>query len=652
MEQRLNSHRYLARGCASGCAVVLAVAVVAFATPAQAAADDTTLVSRGTGAAGAAASGDSNNTSVSADGRYVAFTSSADNLSTEDNDAYVNVYVRDRQAGTTTLVSRAGGTAGTGANGDSFEPEISDNGTHVVFRTVAANLSTQDLDTCPDWWWGDVGPCSDIFVRDLLTGTTTYVSRAPGLDGAAATGGSYNPSISADGRQVSFSSIAEKLSDADTHECYTSEGSPYPCANFFVRDLQTGVVKYLAMASGGPGVSLPCKTSISADGRFVAYDTDEDQLVGNNSAPDVYVADVQTGTLTYVSRADGPNGADAGWGGSACPSISADGRYIAFASAADNLSDADGNRTDIFVRDVQDGRTILVSRATGVSGVGGNSYSTGPSISPDGRYVGFQSDADNLSGSDVDTVNGVLISDVFMRDLQENVTHYLSRSSGATGAAGADHSDQAAVSTGGLAVAFASRADNLSTQDNDAYRNVFVREPGAPGVPPANCTSATLAANADSWVRQSTSSTNYGKNATLRVDSKSYANSRSLVRFTLPAIPTGCTVTGAELQLYATSYKSGRTVTARPIAASWNETTVTWTNKPAVTGTTATAAARLGWVKWTVTGQVQAMYAGSNHGFMIRDATESAYYTASQVFNSRDSGTTTPPKLIVTFGPN
>jgi hypothetical protein len=161
----------------------------------------------------------------------------------------------------------------------------------------------------------------------------------------------------------------------------------------------------------------------------------------------------------------------------------------------------------------------------------------------------------------------------------------------------------------------------------------------------------TLGAAADSWVLQSSATQNYGTDSGLKVDTKSGANSRALYRFNLPAIPAGCQVTSAKLRLYATSYKTGRTLQASRLASTWTETGVNWSNQPQTTGTAATVASGSGYREWTVTQHVQAMYApGANHGFLIRDATENGS-GLDQVFHSREKGSDNPPRLVLTFAP-
>lgn len=745
----------------------LIVPLAALAVPAYAATHDTTLVSRATD--GAAGNGDSSwswvpgSSATSADGRYVVFESQADNLSGEDNDSYRNLFVRDRQLGETTLVSRA--SDGTAANGDSSHPSISADGNYVAFASDAPNLSDQDMDACPDPYWGDLRPCSNVFVRDRQAATTTLVSRA--TDGAAANNSSHTPTMFPDGTGVAFGSFADNLSTEDVKVCTraTETGDTYtvPCLNNYVWKRQDNSTTYLA-AGSDEGIS--CGASISADGRFAAVET------GN-----VERVDLQTGESTVVSRKNGTDGAPvAGW----CPSISADGSVVAF--VADNsLIDAGVGTVwhEVFVRDLRAGTTKVISRANPDSPEW-NMYSGHPSISADGRFVAFNSQANYLSAFDQDGT-----SDVFVRDLATDSLTYVSRASGDTGAGGDSGSSVPSISADGRVVAFHSAATNLSAEDNDAYSDVFVRElapagdapppppqadlslsmtasnnaptvgsevtftvaltnagpdtatgvgvgdwlPGggltyvsatashgtydpAPGLwwltslasgdtatlqlvgkattsgaktntaavntagqadpdskpsngvaseddqasvtitataPPPNCTSATVKPSADSWIRQSTPSSNYGTGTTLKVDSKPNANARALVRYPLPAVPTGCKVSSAKLRLYTATATSGRTLRATPLAAAWTETAVTWNNRPSTTGTTAYTTSGAGWRHWTLTSQVNAMYTGGNYGLLIRDNSESGSGYLQQ-FNSREN-TTNPPELIVTFAP-
>lgn len=159
----------------------------------------------------------------------------------------------------------------------------------------------------------------------------------------------------------------------------------------------------------------------------------------------------------------------------------------------------------------------------------------------------------------------------------------------------------------------------------------------------------TLVSTADSLVAEATPSTNYGTDASnYGVRSFSGGDARSFVSFALPSTPSGCSVTAADLRLYTSTGVTGRTLQAFQAAASWTETAVTWNTQPSTTGTAATApSVASGWVDWTVTSIVRAMYVGANNGFLIRDATENAGSAQDQTMHPREN--TNDPQLVVTF---
>jgi hypothetical protein len=160
----------------------------------------------------------------------------------------------------------------------------------------------------------------------------------------------------------------------------------------------------------------------------------------------------------------------------------------------------------------------------------------------------------------------------------------------------------------------------------------------------------TLISAADAWVDQNSANNNYGSDSILKVQTKQPSdNFRALVRFISPALPAGCAVQSATLRLYAPSHSSGRTLQAWQLSASWGENSVTWNNQPDTTGSAALAASGSGWREWDVTDLMQAMYDGNaHHGFLIRDAVESASSSAEQQFHSREKGET-PPELVLAF---
>jgi hypothetical protein len=169
-------------------------------------------------------------------------------------------------------------------------------------------------------------------------------------------------------------------------------------------------------------------------------------------------------------------------------------------------------------------------------------------------------------------------------------------------------------------------------------------------VPPA-CTApgtVTLGAAADSWVLQSSPTSNYGNDSVAKIDTKADANARALFRFELPAVPAGCRVVDARLRLYASSWKPGRTMEVTRADTAWNEATVTWANQPASAGTAAPALSGEGWREWNVVPHVMAMYTAGNFGFIVRDQLENGNGIEQQ-YHSREKAPDNTPLLVVTF---
>jgi Tol biopolymer transport system component len=414
---------------------------VVFGGVATAASGDTVRVS--VSSAGAEGSSFSDTPSISADGRYVAFRSIAENLVAGDTNGAFDVFVHDRQTGVTERVSVSSG--GVEGNRDSDLPSISADGRHVAFRSSASNLVA-----------GDTNGTADVFVYDRQSGTTERVS--VGSAGAQGNDASWNPSISADGHYVAFWSFASNLVAGDTN------GSE----DVFVHDRQSGATERVSVGSGGTqGNGRSNYPSISADGRYVAFSSEASNLVSGdtNGSHDVFVHDRQSGATARVSVSSG--GVEGNrW--SQVPSISADGRYVAFLSFASSLVPGDTNgREDVFVHDRQTGVTERVSVSSG--GVQGNWDSGVGSISADGRYVAFRSFAENLVAGDT---NGTY--DVFVHDRQSGATDRVSVSSG--GVQGNDRSEESSISADGRFVAFSSFASNLVAGDTNLLSDVFVHE--------------------------------------------------------------------------------------------------------------------------------------------------------------------------------
>ena len=433
--------------------------VGALALPAAAARDDLDLISRAAGPTGAGADGDSFLPSISADGRFVAFSSEGDNVVPEDDKAVRDVFLRDTLTGAVTLLSRATGAAGAPTTGDSNDASVSRDGRFVAFSTTGA-LTAEDTNGA-----------EDIYRRDTVTGATTLVSRGNtvgGVPGPVGDKGSFFPSISADGRRVVFPSEATNLGD-----------DANATSDIFLRDTATGITDLISRERRprrvrGRRLLRPHGHQRRRPLRGLRVAGQEPRARRQQGrgrrlrARPVRDARTDDGSGEPRDRA----GRRRGDGLSGDASMSADGRYIAFDSEADNLSTEDDKAAvNVFVRDTVNHTTTLVSRATGAAGAPGNADSNFPFISPDGRYVAFQSDADNLSTEDNDAAGNV-----YVRDLQLGTTTLVSRAAGAAGAGGDGTSFSGPISADDRYVTFSSLADNLSADDSNAVANVFRRD--------------------------------------------------------------------------------------------------------------------------------------------------------------------------------
>jgi hypothetical protein len=405
--------------------------------------------------------GDSTPASTSADGRYVLFISAASDLVSEmvDSNGTSDAFVRDTQAGVSALVSV--NTAGTGT-GSSFSSPllITPSGRHALFLSNAANLVANDGNGA-----------FDAFVRDLQTATTTVVSLNASGTGTADRR-SVPLDITPDGRFVLFDSWATNLVGVPV------SGGP-AVTDVYVRDLQTGTTELISINgagnAGGNGSSNAA--AISDDGRYVLFGSVASDL-GPAVTPgrqNVYVRDRQTGTTVLVSR----NAAGTGDGNeiSQPGAISANGRYVAFTSRAGDLVAAgDANAEfDVFVRDLQTSVTELVSVAVGGTSTG-NAFSSAPTMSADGRLVGFASRASDLVPGDT---NGQ--DDAFVRDMMSGTTTLVSANG--AGIVGNGLSVGAVVSAAGTRAVFHSAASNLTANDLNFALDVFAAPFPAPALP-------------------------------------------------------------------------------------------------------------------------------------------------------------------------
>ena len=366
------------------------------------------------GPGGLQSNGNSWEVSISSDGRYIAYSSEANNLVAGDTNGTFDVFVYDTWLATTTRASVVDQTANTNGNARSDQPFISGDARYVAFRSAANNLVS-----------GDTLPYDDIFIRDLLTNRTYRVS--VGAGGVQALGHSYTPTLSADGRYVAFASTATNLVAGDGNGV----------GDVFVSDWASGLAPIRVSVQDGTGAEAngdSFSPFIAASGLYVAYASRATNLttlpVDNNGFADIFITDLNVLAPYPVSMISVNFFGDQALNGdSYSPSITADGRYIAFASDASNLDvflpDLNGYR-DIFLHD----RTLA---ASGVYDVGmtqritldtargePNDWSFAPVIASGGRHVAFVSEATDLVTNDTNNA-----WDVFAYDDQRTLPVFL-----------------------------------------------------------------------------------------------------------------------------------------------------------------------------------------------------------------------------------
>jgi Tol biopolymer transport system component len=392
---------------------------------------------------GTSGNGSSTGVAVSGNGSAVAFASDATNVVTGDTNAVRDVFVREN--GTTERVSLSG--SGEQANGPSQAtggaPALSNDGQIVAFYSDATNLVD-----------GDTNGQTDVFVRVRGSNSTELISQAS--DGTQGNGPSLNPGISADGRFVVFQSQASNLVPNDTNNA----------SDIFVRDRVNGTTERVCDAGGEPD-RFSFSPSISADGNLVAFTSAATNLVPDdtNARLDIFVCDRSTGTIERVSVSS--NGAQ-GNGDSILPAISGDGRAVGFKSLADNLVPNDSNRVvDVFVRDRVSGSTERIS--VDVNGRDANDFSFPPSLSDDGRFVAFGSAATNLVRNDLNAV-----ADVFVRDRQIGFTVFVDVTDQGQEANGGTPDIAPAISGDGMQIGFVSAASNLAPNVTNNLNQVFI----------------------------------------------------------------------------------------------------------------------------------------------------------------------------------
>jgi Tol biopolymer transport system component len=311
---------------------------------------------------------------ISASGRYVAFDSASTNLPGGNGIRFLT-YLRDMRTGSTALMSKD--NAGQAPTGAAVVDGISANGDVVSFHGSGTGLPGADPDD------------TEVWVRDRSANRTILVSKANNGDPADGED-SVESSLSTTGRYVAFASAATNLPNGTTHAAIP---------RIYVRDMKLGHTALVSRTTDGrPAFGFLCGQSISADGSRVVWRSHDPDLPGANGFDHIYMRDLETGRTTLIDRRS--DGVVASGDNSDCPSISGNGRFVVFSSFAMNLPGAASN-AQTYRRDTQTNKLVLVSRNKAGEPANGNAIYGHPS--GDGRFVAFQASATNLPGGDGNT---------------------------------------------------------------------------------------------------------------------------------------------------------------------------------------------------------------------------------------------------------
>ncbi len=405
---------------------------------------DITLSRRSQGPLGQGFNNASDFAALSADGTWLVFQTEASNSFLSDSNGWVDIWRQNRADGALQRVSLTG--AGTATDGASFGAATSADGRHIAFTSIAANMLAEDMNGM-----------ADIFRRDMETGALLLISI--NSDGRAGNNVSFGATITGDGSKLAFLSAASDLVTADTNNAI----------DVFLRDLSANSMRLVSTAADGSQGNAGAlnRPAISADGRFVAFDSLASNLLADdsNGRDDVFLKDMLTGAVTRVSTAADGTQQNGGIQGTLRPVISADGRYVAFASSASNLVAGDTNNAiDVFRRDMLTGAIERVSITAG--GVQGQRDSLDATISADGRFIAFTSLAPDFAADDRPAS-----ADIFLKDMQSGALMLLSRN--LSGVPGLGESVNAAISADGLRIAFASTVADLVAGDANAWQDMF-----------------------------------------------------------------------------------------------------------------------------------------------------------------------------------
>ncbi len=450
----------------------------------------TVLVSHAAGTPLTAADAGSMIPSISADGRWVVYWSFAGNLVAGQIETHLqepNVFLYDRLSGENRLISHAAGAPLTTADSNSYDPAISADGRFIAFTSAASNLIAGQTDG---------GASASIFYWDRLADTMTLVTHAAGTDTTTANGLSFTPLPTADGSWLAFLSTASNLVPGQTEDAKRLDLFLWNRASG-----QTVIVNHAADSSTTVGNGAAGSPALSADGRFIVYQSAATNLVPNQvdpnqSAQDVFLYDRNTGANTLVSHIQG-NALTTGNVTSLYPTISADGRFVSYQSAAANLSSTSdvNNAEDVFLWDRTTDSSQLLTRNPG--GSAANAKSFGSRLAADGNTVVFSTYATDL----VPGQNSPSSGDVFLYDRLLGTLQLMSHRPGSASLGGDGQSFLPLPSADGSVVVFNTQASNLVPQDTNGSADVLFYERASSVLTAASAVAggtASLTANGNS----------------------------------------------------------------------------------------------------------------------------------------------------------
>ena len=435
-----------------------------------------TLVSHASGSTITTGNGDSTTPIISADGSFIAYTSSSTNLVAGQNgliNSY-NIFLYDRSTGATTLVSHKNGTINTTGNGVCIPEAISGDGNIIAFNSVATDL-------VPGFMDGNGANSSDLFVFNRTSGTTTLVSHVPGFSSTSANFQSGPDCVmSANGRFIAYDSKATNLVAGQIDQNNNFD--------VFFYDQTTQINTMVSHVSGSNNTTAKGGSfvaAMSADGTFIAYESSATNLIPGqidaNGGDDFFLYNRTAGTNSLVSHSSSSITTTGSPGGNFSSGISADGSFLAFLSLATNLVSGVqdlGNLFDVFLYSKATDTNSLISLRD--PSFRTPSASSEPSVSADGRYIAFASTGQQLPGQ------------VFLRDRMTGITTLVSHSTLGADFVGNADSDQPAMSADGRFVAFASKGTDLvaNQTDSNAATDIFVFDRTTGTISPAGVAAA------------------------------------------------------------------------------------------------------------------------------------------------------------------